>query len=74
MIKIAIFDSGTTEQWIIFVDLVQESIVGQNVTTGPPMYKCMERMLKGDAIAEFLQQANLVCICTVANLTMEWQL
>ena len=33
------------------------------------MYDCMERVLKGDAKAEFLQQANLVGSRTVANFT-----
>ena len=51
------------------MDLVQKSLVGQNVTTGPPMYECMERVLTGDAKAEFLQQANLAGACTVANFT-----
>ena len=69
VIKIPRFDSGTPEEWIIFVDLVQKSLVGQNVTTGPPIYDCMERVLKGDAKAEFLQQANLVGTRTVANFT-----
>ena len=69
IIKIPRFDSGTPEEWIIFVYLVQKSLVGQNVTTGPPMYECMERVLKGDAKAEFLQQANLVGSRTVANFT-----
>ena len=69
VIKIPRFDSGTPEEWIIFVDLIQKSLVGQNVTTGPPMYECMERVLKGDAKAEFLQQANLVGSRTVANFT-----
>ena len=41
--------------WIIFVDLVKKSIVGQNITTGSPIYKCMERVLKGDDKAVFLQ-------------------
>ena len=34
------------------------------------MYECIERMIKGDAKDEFLQQANLVRSCTVANRTM----
>ena len=68
--KIPRFNSGTPDEWIIFVDLVQKSIVGQNITTGPPIYKRMERVLKGDTKAEFLQQANLVVSCTVANFTM----
>ena len=50
------------------MELVQKVLVGQNTTTGPPMYKHMERVLKGDANkAEFTQQANLVGSCTVAN-------
>ena len=55
VLKIPRFDSGTPEEWIIFVELVQKALVGQNVTTGLPMYKCMERILKGDAKAEFTQ-------------------
>ena len=58
MIKIPRFDSGTPEEWIIFVDLVQKVLVGQNVTTGPPMYECMERVLKDDTKVEFTQKAN----------------
>ena len=49
------------------MDVVQRSLIGQNVTTGPPMYECMEMVLKGDTKAEFLQKANLVDSCTVAN-------
>ena len=67
VIKISRFDSGTPEEWIIFVDLVQMSVEGQNVTTGLPMYKCIERVLKGDAKSEFLQKANLVGKRTFAN-------
>ena len=55
IIKIPRFDSGTPEEWITFVNLVQKALVGQNVTTGPPMYKCIERVLKGDAKTEFTQ-------------------
>ena len=70
MIKIPRFDSGTHEELIIFVDLVQISLVGQYVTTSLPMYKCMERELKGDAKAEFLQKAILIISCTVDNFAM----
>ena len=57
------------EEWIIFVGLVQKALVGQNVTTGPPMYKCIERVLKGYAKAEFTQQTNLVGSRSVGNFT-----
>ena len=69
VIKIPRFNSGTPEEWIIFVDLVQKSLVGQNAATSPPMYECMERLLIGDAKAEFLEQTVLVGSCTVANFT-----
>ena len=58
------------EEWIIFVDLVQKALVGQNVTTGPSMYKFMEIVLNSDAKAEFTQQDNLVGSCTVGNFIM----
>ena len=69
IIKIPSFDLGTHEEWIIFMGLVQKSLVGQNVTTGSLLYKYMERVLKGDAKAIFYQQANLVGNGTVANIT-----
>ena len=69
MIKIPRFDSGTPEECIIFVDLVQKALVGQNVTTDPSMYQCMERVLKGGVKAEFTQQANLVGSRTAGNCT-----
>ena len=76
--KIPRFDSSTPEEWIIFADLVQKSLVEQNVTTGPPMYECMKRVLKGDVKAEFTQyddsvcscKVDLVCSCKVANFAM----
>ena len=55
VITIPRFDSATLEEWIIFVDLVQKALVGKNVTTDLPMYKCMEWVPKGDAKDEFTQ-------------------
>ena len=69
IIKIPRFDSGIPEEWIIFVDLVQKNLVGQNNTTGPLMYNYMERVLKDDAKAIFYQQANLIGSPIVANFT-----
>ena len=69
MIEIPRFDYTTPEEWIIFVDLIQKSLGHQKITTGPPMYKCMERVLKGDAKAEFLQQAYQIGSCTKATFT-----
>ena len=69
VIKISRFGSGTPDEWIIFMDLDQKSLVGQNITSGPPMYELMERLLTGDAKDEFRQQANLAGTHTVANFT-----
>ena len=69
VIKIPKFDSGTPEKWIIFVDLVQKAVIGQNVTTDSPIYKYMKRVLKGDSKAEFTQQANLVGSFTIDDFT-----
>ena len=52
------------------MDLVQKSLLGQNVTTGLPMYKWMESVLTGDTKAEFLQQANITKTHIVANFTI----
>ena len=44
-------------------------LLGQNVTTGPPMYVCIQRALSGDAKAELLHPDKLVESCTVASST-----
>ena len=54
-IKVPRFDSDTPEEWIIFVDLIQKAFVGQNVTTDPSIYKCIEKVLKGDVKAECIE-------------------
>ena len=69
VIKIPRFDFGAPEEWVIFIDLVQKVLLGQNVTTVPPIYECMERVLKGDAKDGFTHQANLIGSCTVGNFT-----
>ena len=69
IIKIPRFDSGTPEEWIIFVNFVHKALVQLNVTTCPPMYECMERELKGNSKAKFTPQANLVGSWTVGNIT-----
>ena len=39
VIKIPRFDSGTPEEWIIFMELVQKALVGQNITTDTNAWK-----------------------------------
>ena len=55
------------KECIVFVDLVQKALAGQNITMGQTIYKCMKSVLKGDAKPVILQQADLVGSCTVAN-------
>ena len=50
--KIPRFGSG----WIVFMELVQNSLVGHNATTCPPMYECTERVLKGDVKDTFFNR------------------
>ena len=69
IIKIPRFDSGTLEEWIIFVDLVQKSLAQQNSTAGPLMYKRIKRVLKGDTKDKFLKMANLVRSWSVSYFT-----
>ena len=58
VVKIPRYGSGTPEDWLMFLDLCKKAIIGQNVTAGPPMYAFMDRVLKGDAKAEFTVKAN----------------
>ena len=55
------------------MDLVQKALVGQNITTGPSMYKCIERVLKSGAKAKVTQQGSFVvtvCDFTTVMATM----
>ena len=64
MIKIPIFDLGTPEEQIIFVDFSHNALAGQNATTVLPMYKYMERVLKDH------EQGNLLGSCILDNFMM----
>ena len=70
LINIARFNSVTPKELIIFVDLIQKASVGQHVTTGSTLYRCMERVLKCGDKAKFSQQANLVGSRTVGNFAI----
>ena len=61
------YDSGDPEEWIIFHELVAKCIRGQNITSGPQMYQLVQRVLQGDAKAEFDRQADLAGNQTVVN-------
>ena len=67
VIKVPIYDSGHPEEWIIFTELVNKCLVGQNITTGPQMYQLVQRVLQGDAKAQFDTQAAAHGSQTAAN-------
>ena len=41
------FSDGTPEEWLLYLDAVQQVLTGQNVTTGPQKYSMHRRLLKG---------------------------
>ena len=65
VVKIPRYGSGTPEDWLVFIDLCKKAIIRQNVTTPPPMYAFMDRVLKGDAKAEFVAKADAMGSKTV---------
>ena len=66
-IKVPMYDSGDPEEWIIFRELVGKCMKGQNITAGPQMYQLVQRVLQGDAKAEFDKQARNAGNQTAAN-------
>ena len=66
-IKVPMYDSGDPEEWLIFRELVSKCIKGQNITQGPQMYQLVQRVLQGDAKAEFDKQARDAGNETAAN-------
>ena len=67
MIKILRLDSGTPEEWVIY--LIQMALVGKNITASPTLHKCIKRVLRGDVKVEFFQHTNIVNSHTVVNFT-----
>ena len=49
---ILVFGSGTLEECIVFVVLVWKKLNGQRITSSPPIYEGMERVLMNDAKTE----------------------
>ena len=49
------------EDWLIFTDLVKKAIAGQNITSRPPVYNCIESVLIGE----------VTCVAAKENCTVE---
>ena len=67
VIKVPVYDSGHPKEWINFVEVVNKCLIGQNITTGPTMYSVVQRVLEGDAKAQFNLQTAAHGNQTVTN-------
>ena len=56
-LNIGLFRSGTPKQFLEFQRDLEKTLKGQNITTSPSMYAMARRLLSGDALAVFDQNA-----------------
>lgn len=66
-LTVKFFRTGTAEEWLIFMRDLKRILVGQNVTTGPPKYAMIRRLILGDTLAVFNKAATEKGNETVAN-------
>ncbi len=66
-VTVPIFESGTPEEVIDFTENVKRVATGQNMTTAPPRYALMRRLLRGDALAAFNAAATAAGEETLPN-------
>ena len=59
-LNVGLFRSGTPEAFLEFRRDLEKSIKGQNITTGPGKFAMARRLLAGDALAVFDQNARSV--------------
>ncbi len=57
-LTVAYFRTGTPEEWLLVRKAILEICTGQNLTTGPQRFTLARRVLKGDALAAFNDQAS----------------
>lgn len=57
-LSIPYFTTGTCEEWLRFRKNLSKVLTGQNVTTGPPSYAVARRLLDGDALTVFNNEAT----------------
>ena len=53
------FDNGTPEEWLMFQKALSKVLIGQNITTGPPTYGMVRRLMEGAALSKFDESAHL---------------
>ena len=52
-LTVAIFSSGTPEEWLVFLKNLNKTMVGMNITNGPAKYTMARRLMEGEALANF---------------------
>ena len=53
------FDNGTPEECLMFQKALSKVLIGQNITTGLPMYVMVRRLMEGAALSKFDESALL---------------
>jgi len=57
-LSVPYFRTGTCEEWLIFRKNLEKVILGQNVTNGPGRFIVARRLLEGDALTVFNNEAQ----------------
>jgi hypothetical protein len=57
-LTIKFFNTGTPEEWLIFMRDFQRVLVGQNIVDGPAKYAMIRRLILGDTLAVFNKAAT----------------
>ena len=52
-LTIPFFRTGKPEEWLLFLKLLKQVLVGQNITAGPPKYAMTRRLIQGDTLTVF---------------------
>jgi hypothetical protein len=47
------FDNGILEECLMFQKAFSKVLIGQNITTGPPTYGMVWRLMEGAALSKF---------------------
>ena len=72
-LSIPFFSTGSAEELLIFIQMVNRVISGQNVTDGPGRYALICRLLSGDALTAFNSAATAAGNETIPHYKMAVQ-
>ena len=52
-LKTFAFDEGSPERWLEHIQTFRKIIAGQNITSGPPTFAMLKRLIKGKTLTDF---------------------